>query len=363
MTPPVTAPDENDRNSPSDQSNPSDRSDQSDQSAGQRMQTRAIVVNSLVTAAIAGAVCWWALRGVDTSELGAALDRADPVVMVALSAAATAAFFAADITGFVLVYRRHLAPGVPVRDVAALVCAKQLPGLVTPILTKAVAPLYFRRRWGVPVLRTVGASEIITFADAFVVLCLVTSAFAFGALDLPTAVLVFVAVWWIYAALYSTWAWLPAARRILPGLREREFFRAFATARPREIAVQIGLRAGLAAVNAAVMWLMLAELGLRLDAGQTLVFTSIFLFATQLPVSVGGYGGPQGVTPLLLVSTWHLTDREQAAAFSLIWSTLLLAGRALAGVAFALPAVRLLRAPASAPALTEPSHPTPAPQT
>jgi len=56
-----------------------------------------------------------------------------------------------------------------------------------------------------------------------------------------------------------------------------------------------------------------------------------------LPISAGGYGGPQGAAVLFLVQLWDLCSMEQALGFSLLWSTLFLIGRAMVSGIFLLP--------------------------
>ncbi|WP_253765571.1 lysylphosphatidylglycerol synthase domain-containing protein [Goodfellowiella coeruleoviolacea] len=301
------------------------------------------LLSAALTVVAAAALCWWSLRGVDWPSLLDTLRRSSPALVALSVIGYTLAFCVLDVTGFTLVYRRHLAPGVPVRDVIVVVCGKLLPGLVFPLLTKVVAPVYFRRRWGVPALRTLGATEVLTVADAVVLVGVV----AVGALltdGMPAVTAPLGAVVAAVLAAFLLWAWLPSARPLFPRLRANAFLSVLVRTSPAEMLVQLALRFGLVVAMALSWWLLLLATGTPLSPGHLVQFCSVFLIATQLPISVGGYGGPQGVCVLLLSDAWGLLSQVEAVALSLLWSTAYLLSRAVVGAAFAVPVFRLLRA-------------------
>jgi len=299
--------------------------------------------SALATAGAAGAICWWALRGVDRTALARALHETRPGVIALVALGYTVAFYALDTTGFALVYRRHLAPQVPIRHVVTIVCGKQLLGLIFPPLTKLIAPVYFHRRWRVGMARTLGATEVLTIADAVAVIVFVLAGAALGSTGLPADVVLLSISACVALALFLFWAWLPAARRVFPRIRRSEFLAPFVRSSPAEMTMQLALRLALALAMLAAWWLLLLGSGHRLGPGHLAQFGALFLLATQLPVSVGGFGGPQGVCVLLLTDTWKLLPRSDAVALSLLWSTAYLLSRALISAFFAAPMIRLLR--------------------
>ena len=301
------------------------------------------IITALVTAGAAGAICWWALRGVDRTALAQALHETRPAVIALSALGYTAAFYALDITGFALVYRRHLTPQVPIRHVVTIVCGKQLLGLIFPPLTKLIAPVYFHRHWRVGMARTLGATEVLTVADAAAVIAFFLAGAALGSTGLSADVVLLGVGACVVPALLLFWAWLPAARRVFPRMRRSEFLAAFIRSSPAEMTVQLALRLALALAMLAAWWLLLLGSGHRLGPGHLAQFGALFLIATQLPVSVGGFGGPQGVCVLLLTDTWKLLPRSDAVALSLLWSTAYLLSRALISAFFAAPMIRLLR--------------------
>ncbi|MEU9451476.1 hypothetical protein [Streptomyces sp. NPDC048277] len=308
---------------------------------GRRLSAAGTTPAVTATAATA-ALCWWALRGVDRAALAHAARGTDVTVVALVALGYTAAFSLLDVARFTLVYRRHLAPHVPVRDVTVIVCGKQLLGVFFPPLTKLIAPLYFRRRWQVGAIRTLGATEVLTVADGIVVVTCVGAGAAFGG-GLPGgAVPVGSAIATVLAA-FLLWMWLPAARRVLPRVRGSAFLSVIARTRPAEMAVQLLLRFGGVVAMCAAWQVLTLAVGADLGRERLAQFCAVFLLATQLPLSVGGYGGPQGVCVLLLTDTWHLLSRADAVALSLLWSSMYLLSRALLSSLFVIPMVRLLK--------------------
>jgi hypothetical protein len=159
-------------------------------------------------------------------------------------------------------------------------------------------------------------------------------------------------VWWVVLAVYVVWAWAPHAPHAPDGrrtrLRESKLLRPLARTAPRELAAQVALRLALGAASAVVVREVLAELGQGqgqaqgLGSGQLILLGTLVLSTAMLPLSVGGYGGPQGVAVLLLVEAWGVASREDALAFSLVWSTMFLVGRVVVGAALAVPLLRLV---------------------
>jgi hypothetical protein len=300
------------------------------------------VRQTAVTVLLAGLLCWWAVRGMDWPVLRRTLAAVELWRFGVVVLGYVAVFYALDVAGFVLAYRRHLVRRVPVRDIVVVVCGKQLLGVVLPVLTKAVAPVYFRRRWGIGALRTIGASELVSFADSVAVSTTASLALSLGRVPLPAAYTWVLVVWWILTAGYLIGAWV-VPRGWWRRLRGSALLSPFASATPGEMAAQVGIRVLGLVVTAGVLAVLLAEAGIRVGAGQLALFAPLLLFSAMLPVSVGGFGGPQAVAALLLHDVWRVTDDAGAVAFSVLWSSAFLLGRLVLSAPFAVPLAGLLR--------------------
>lgn len=298
-----------------------------------------IALRTVLTAGIAAAIIWWSLRGTDWA---AVRDGLDPSVLPALMGCVlvfAVSFGTCDVLAFGAAWRRHLDPQVPWRDVRTLVLGKQLLFATVPLLTKTVPPAYFWRRRGLPLGRVVGASELVSMAELLVVLTVVAITALTGQADLgPTSTWVVVGLW-LAMVVGACWVRRPGARGDLGGL-----LRALRTAAPRELVTQLGLRALHLTVAVSCVGVLLHRWGADLDLGRLVVFGALFLISGTLPISLGGFGGPQGVAVALLVHSWGVLSAPQALGFSLCWSTAVLVTQLATGTVHLPRLLRLLRA-------------------
>src|SRR5262249_24943527 len=161
---------------------------------------------------------------------------------------------------------------LPWRDVRALVCGKRVLFPVLPLLTKAVAPLYFWRRMRVSPLQALGASELVSMCERTAVRFLVTLTLLVSDVRLGADFTALLAVWWLVALLVLAWLWSPALRRFLPKLRSAALLHAFTRMTPSELAVQLGIRGAHQVLTLACLWGLLAGHGARLSAPQLFAF-------------------------------------------------------------------------------------------
>lgn len=310
-----------------------------------RVDVRRAVVRSAGALAIAAGICWWAARGISTGDLLEGFRGLRPGPVIASLGLFAASFFTADVLGFGLSWRTHLAPEMRWRDIRALVCGKQLLALALPVLTKVVGPLYFWRHRRIPVTRALSASELVNACDLTTVVLFTSVPLVVSDVELGAGLTAVVAAWWVVVFAGAAWFWSPRLQRVWPEVRRMGIFSAFASATPRELAKLVGLRVAHQVVLLACVWALLAEMGARLSPSQLAAFGPLFIFSGALPISLAGFGGPQGLAVALLAHRWQLVAPGQAMAFSLVWSTGFLALQMAVAVAHFPRMLTLLRAP------------------
>lgn len=89
---------------------------------------------------------------------------------------------------------------------------------------------------------------------------------------------------------------------------------------------------------------LLSIFDMHMNTVDLILFATLVLTSAFLPVSVGGYGGPQAIAILFLVNLHGLCTKELALAFSLMWSTMFLLARLLLGAALTIPFLSALSA-------------------
>jgi hypothetical protein len=206
------------------------------------------------------------------------------------------------------------------------------------------APYYFYKKWNKGVLRTVGASFFVVLVDS-----------TCGFLSLGVAFLFFdtsmLSQWWLlllighgallagFILAFSRWG-LP----LVPAfLKQREFFYALRKADYILTSKIFFFRIISFFGVCFTLYYLLKATGIELSVAQALLFIPLFMASVFLPISAGGYGGPQGAAVLFLVELWSLCTTEEALAFSLLWSTFFLVGRAVVSGVTILPLWRMLQ--------------------
>lgn len=310
-----------------------------------RMNVGRAALRSAVALVIAAGICWYAARDISHEELREAVHALPTQPLLISLLVFTLSFFTADILGFGLSFRTHLTREVRWRDVRALVCGKQVLALALPVLTKVVGPLYFWRRWQISPARALGASELVNACDVTAVILLTSVPLLVSDIQLGTGLTAVVAAWWALALAAGAWLWSPRLRRLWPKARSAGLLEAFTTATPAELAKLMGLRIAHQLVLLACVRSLLAAMGARLSLSQLAAFGPLFIFSGALPISLAGFGGPQGLAVALLARRWGLMAPGQAMAFSLAWSAgFLLLQMAVAAAHFPR-MLTLLRAP------------------
>jgi hypothetical protein len=286
-----------------------------------RIDVGRAVIRSAVALVIAGGICAWAARGISHAELREGIHGIPLWPLLASLGFFTVSFFTADVLGFGLSWRAHLAPEMEWKDVRALVCGKQVLALALPVLTKVVGPLYFWRRWKISPARALGASELVNTCDLTTVVLFTSVTLLVSDVELGTGLTVVVAAWWVLALAGGVWLWSPRLRNLWPRARSAALLQAFTTTTRAELAKLMALRVAHQLVLLTCVRALLAGMGATLSPSQLAAFGPLFIFSGALPISLAGFGGPQGLAVALLAYRWRLMAPGQAMAFSLVWSS------------------------------------------
>jgi hypothetical protein len=294
-------------------------------------------------ACVAVFILWWASRGISSADLRAQLQDVRLGVVIATMAVFTLAYFTVEVLSVGTSWRKNLDPNVTWRDIRALICGKQVLFAVQPLLTKLVAPLYFWRHGRVAPWRAVSATEFVGICELTVVMSLVSAGVAFSGLEVGVGLWVLVGAWWALVALAAVWMSSPRLQQRFPKLAGSGLLYAFTHATRPHLAYQLVTRTALQLITLGCIWVLLAELGAKLTATQLLAFGPLFLYSSLLPISVGGFGGPQGLAVAVLAGRWHVLPPDRALAFSLVWSSGALILQATVGLVYLPRMVGLLR--------------------
>lgn len=280
-------------------------------------------------------IFWWILSGIDVDKLQESLSVTNiPVVLgVMLAYSAYLIFF--DTLSFGYGYKTWVDARASWKDISYIQGTGVFLTVLFPPLAAPIGPLYFLRRWKSPLLITFGSVFTVIFIDGYCGAAIIAGAFLF--LDM--------------SSISSNWAWFVSGHWLIAGvaclavftslkkslpaiITDRDFLKPILSITPLDLLKIFSLRFMVIAGAYAAIFCLLMQLDIQLSLAQLLIFIPIIMMSTFLPISAGGYGGPQGAAILFLSENWHVCSPEQALAFSLLWSTLFLIGRLVMGAPF-----------------------------
>ncbi len=272
----------------------------------------------------------WIFSGIDFAVLQTVLSEIEwwkPALVVGVFCIW---MYALDVVSFGAGFKYLVDKRAPWTHIGLIRGGTIFSAVIFPPLGEVFAPYYFYRKWNKTVLKTFGTSFYVAMVDS-----------TCGAVSLACAFLFFdasmLSIWWLVllfghialliflSVTFSRWG----LAKVPQFVREREFFHALRTATVSFTATILLVRIINFAGVCVTLFYLLQLCGIPIQPAQALLFIPLFMASVFLPISAGGYGGPQGAAVLFLVELWNLCSLEEALAFSLLWSTFFLVGRAL----------------------------------
>ena len=289
-------------------------------------------------------IFWWILSGIDFDSLKSAMSGIYWGEVALAIGAFCLLMLTGDVFSFGAGFKWLIDPRAPWSHILLIRSGTMFSGVIFTPLGELIAPYYFYKKWNQSVLRTVGTALFVVLVD--------TSS---GAISLAIAFIFFdtsmLSQYWLILLIGHAGLLIGLAiifsRFVLPKLplfvREREFFHAMRSADFFMVLKIFLVRLGVFSGACLTLFYLLRIMQIELSIAQALLFIPLFMASIFLPISAGGYGGPQGAAVLFLVQLWELCSTEQALAFSLLWSTFFLVGRMVVSGVFILPLWRMLQ--------------------
>jgi hypothetical protein len=215
--------------------------------------------------------------------------------------------------------------------------ASLLPQVLFNSLGQLVIYLYMIRKKRLPILPTLGLSFFFIFADFGVMAVVLTAALA---LDPQPDPIIFTCYGLILVGLLIGAWYFPGqgGKRLLPFLYHNPLALSLRRGQPSHYLQLIALRLLFPFFQMAGHFLALRAMGINPPFPDLIVIVTAMTFTTFLPVSALGFGAPNLVA--LALAPYVLNpqaSQETALAYGLLFQTGFLLGRAVIGLAFAIP--------------------------
>ena len=298
------------------------------------------------------------VKRVKLSEIWAMVKGANLSLFLPVMVLHTILFFFGDVFSFGMAYRWFNAPDLKMREMMEVRGAPYVIQVGLAPLAEALFPLYMWRVKKVPVTETV-SSNIWTFVmDLSAIFSVITPAVLYNMY--VENLIPHIGIAWLAGCLLF---WALVTGNLLfwktpPGRRMTARFQTDRTAPPEAAGIKgsiggagrllqtFGLARGhhmgrcylaraVVLVSTLVSnYIAIRALGMDPALPIALIGIPIIVLSIFQPIGVGGYGGPQLIAWFLFVKVGHVGSPDQVIAYSLLWSTAFLVGRAAVGLVF-----------------------------
>ena len=301
---------------------------------------------------LAGAVLSLAFYGIDLQLLLQSMKNVPAFQCIMAMAAICVLLLLADLGTYTLCYRWFLLPTISTWQVLCLRANLFLVVATFAPLAPLVPIAYFYRRWKLPVVTVFGTSLVPAFLDGFTGTMVWTVTLFLR--PEPSDLIWYgpLGLHWLFLFLTVRYYSSPekaflfgAGEKLFAAIRRSSVMHAFRQATIHRYGAVFTMRMALMVGHLLCIDVLLDAVGISLTLRQWGIFVPFFVGSAFMPVSAGGYGGPQGVAIYFLVMQWQVATRETALAFSIIWSTLFLLGRVLLGSLFVMAFFRQMQGP------------------
>jgi uncharacterized membrane protein YbhN (UPF0104 family) len=250
-------------------------------------------------------------------------------------------YYATDILCFYRSYNWFNAD-ISLSETARLRLASYTVQAINGALTEIMSVLYMYKVKKVPVMKSTGTMSFIYFVEAYVLITFLTYC-AFMLPEENRIAIEGVPAWMIFqSAIFASWLFLPlwltfwmtGIKNQLPKVRDVGILVAFKSATTKNYLEVFFYRFSSNLVSLAANIVMLKAIGIEAPLPLLVATVPVMVNIAYMPVSAGGFGGPQLVAFYLLKG---YASEDQVLAYSIVWSALFFLTRSLTGMWFIRP--------------------------
>ena len=298
------------------------------------------------------------VKKVKLSEIWAMVKGANLNLFIPVMILYSFLFFFADVFSFGYAYRWFNAPDLKMREIMEVRGAPYIIQIGLAPLAEVFFPLYMWRVKKVPATRTMSVNLWGFVMDFAAIFTAITPAVIYNLYveNLVPAIgkgwliacLVFWALFFGHILFWRTRFGKRMVSRLDRKSAEKQeksgikasiggggqLMAAFGMARWHHIVRCYLVRAGLQLFTLLSNYVTLLALGMTPSLPMALIAIPIIMVSIFQPIGVGGYGGPQLIAWFLFVKLGGEGSADQVIAYSLLWSTAFLIGRAVIGLIF-----------------------------
>ncbi len=298
------------------------------------------------------------VKDVRFQDLWAIVAAADLSFFIPLMVLHSLVFFMGDVFSFGIAYRWFNDGKLKLSEIMEVRGAPYIVQIGIPTLAEVLFPLYMWRVKRVPATETVSSNIWAMLMDIGALFTALTPAVVYNLyIDnvIPAIgggwLVVCIFFWLLFFSNLVFWhsplqhrarEWIARGKEKsdkTSGVREGlggalQLLRTFSYARRHHYLRAYLARLMILASALVSNYAALLAVGVQPEPTLAVIGVPIVVLSVFLPIGVGGYGGPQLIAWFIFVKLGNAGTADQIIAYSLLWSTAFLAGRAVIGMVF-----------------------------
>jgi len=300
----------------------------------------------LVPWVITAVILWWIFKDIDFNDFMARLAGARLSLLLPAMFGFIIVFAVCDILSFGMCYRWFGAPDLTIREMAnASLGTYLLQVLYAPLQGVAIVVYYLRHK-GVPVSWTISGAGFAMLNDMFVVNAVMTVAVILNIIfnftpELDSFWLFPMAIPWLIAFVHFRYWFTDSKDRYGLRFSRHPLMRSARFGKVHHYFKVYAARLATALAGIAAHAFALIAFDIKVPIPIVFIVAPLIIGGAFLPVSGGGFGGPQLVALILLPFAGG--DEALLAAYSMSFSACFTFGRILIGLIFLPPFLKDLK--------------------
>jgi uncharacterized membrane protein YbhN (UPF0104 family) len=286
---------------------------------------------------LAAGILYWVLKDIDFNQFVENLINAKLWILIPAMLGFSILFAFVDMLSYGLSYRWFVDPEISYKKMAHVRMGSLLfQVLYTPLITLS-SVAYLRTHRGAPVSWAISANGFTTFSDLLTITSVLTAAMALNILtgiapELDNFWIFVMAPIWIGAYVYFRYFLTETKDKYFTWFSKSTLLRAARLGRPGHYFKVYLIRVSAVIGGIAAHWLALYSFGIEVPFPVIAIVAPLIVGGSFLPISGGGFGGPQLIALILL--PYADGDNTLIAAYSISFSICFTLGRSIIGAIF-----------------------------
>ena len=286
---------------------------------------------------LAAGILWWIFKDIDFNKFSGYLADAKLWILIPSMLGFSVLFAIVDMMSYGLSYRWFVDPEISYNKMRHVRMGTMLFQVLYTPLSTLTSVGYLRGHRGAPISWAISANGFTTFIDLLTIASVLTASLVLNILtgiapELDSFWLFFLVPIWVGAYVYFRYFLTETKDKYFTWFSKNTLLRAARLAKPGHYLKVYLIRLSAVIGGIAAHWLALYAFGIEVPLPVIAIVAPLIVGGSFLPISGGGFGGPQLIALILL--PYADNNNTLIAAYSISFSICFTLGRSIIGAVF-----------------------------